>query len=248
MQSYKNKRGFSLVELTIVLALTFVMFSVVIGIFNQRRLVADDDGSKQIAAEIQKIVNEAKQSLGPLSDAEKQQFGAGDILYGQAIGFNNEGCSSSGACLIVYKVAKTPAGAYFVYNTYQVKLPQGFYFNLITPTGGNNCASNFVSCYQVPAGSFQNLYAPPINGTSGDPVGVLILNGSGAAYAYRGGANSDVFPNPTNTLQRQGILRLAISNTIASSSLLDQNAWQTTANKYYLNLDLSSNSFGVQKL
>ena len=80
-----RRTGFSLIELTIVLALSLTMMGVISGMYVQRRNVANDDAAQQIASIIQTVRNDAVQGLGPSSSRAKNGFSAGTTLYGEAI-------------------------------------------------------------------------------------------------------------------------------------------------------------------
>jgi len=124
-------RGFSLIELTIVMALSLTMMGVISGIYIQRKIVATDDAAKQIASIIQGVSVDAKQGLGP---SDPTLFNTGDTFYGEAIQFiNNSGINP---CMKVSKLKMSTAGVVSSYESNNVSCPQGFMFDTSSATKG----------------------------------------------------------------------------------------------------------------
>ncbi len=127
-----RRTGFSLIELTIVLALSLTMMGVISGMYVQRRNVANDDAAQQIASIIQTVRNDAVQGLGPSSSRAKNGFSAGTTLYGEAIKFSNN-CSGK-PCMHIYKLKLNNDGSVAYYEDYYTSSPQLFSFNLVDNT------------------------------------------------------------------------------------------------------------------
>jgi len=125
-------KGFSLIEVSMVLAISVVMMGVVAGVYNQRRNIASDDAAQQVASIVQTVQNEAKQGQGPASGAGN--IVAGETLWGNSIQFSNSCAPSSKPCFVVDKLVKNIATAGIrSYETYQIVTPENFVFSYIAP-------------------------------------------------------------------------------------------------------------------
>jgi len=128
-------KGFSLIEVSMVLAISVVMMGVVAGVYNQRRNVANDDAAQQIASIVQTVQNEAKQGQGPASGSIG--ISPGDTLWGNAVQFAAS-CpgNTDKSCFVIYKLVKTAASPGLIksYDSYQIATPENF--KIINPTGG----------------------------------------------------------------------------------------------------------------
>ncbi len=258
MQILKDKRGFSLLEVTLVLAISAGMLAMVVGVYSIRRNFVDDDAAKQIESSIQAVRNEAQKGLGP-NDTSK--INPGETFFGEAIGFTNDNCStgdSSKSCLYIFKVVLPPptiVGGRTVqssprpYDSYPVYIPQSFAFNLIN---SGDC-SQFLTCYKEPgASSYSSLDKSPISSLdNGTPIGVVVKNGLGdglgnglsGMYVFKGGASTEAFnPESYKNSSRQGTLRLAVAQILDRTKLLDQSTWENAERKYYIYIDLSGNN------
>jgi len=236
-----TRKGFSLIEVTIVLALSVVMMGVVAGVYSQRRNVASDDAMQQVLSSIQTVRNEATQGLGPTNDAV---FASGETLFGEAVEFKNN-CISSKSCLKIYKL-KLGADLQTVssYESYDVAVPEGFEFNLIVSTSGV-CSTQYISCYSKPTSSLDNLTVDPIRLSLSRPGLILVIrNGSGSMYVFSKdgtgiGLTANTFNNTNYTADRQGVLSIAVAQLEGSST--NQASWESVKTKYKLNIDLGSN-------
>lgn len=257
-------RGFSLIEVTIVLAISVVMIGVVAGVYAQRRNVTNNDAAQQVASMVQNVRNEAQKGLGPTNGAV---FASGETLFGEGMEFRNN-CMASKACLRVYKLKEgvdskgLPNNAVIVYETYDVATPQDFQFGLVT-TGSTSCTTQYVSCYSKPPSATNfALLSQPLS-TGGLNLGglaanllVVVRNGSGDMYAFRKTTDQlcafnntcasltngqQIGPDADNkanyTLNRRGQLRLVTAQVDTDVNL--QSTWDNAASKYYVNIDLS---------
>jgi prepilin-type N-terminal cleavage/methylation domain-containing protein len=130
-------KGFSLIEVSMVLAISVVMMGVVAGVYNQRRNVANDDAAQQIASIVQTVQNEAKQGQGPASGTDNI-INSGETLWGNAIRPSNSCAPSGKPCFIVNKLVKTATtpttpATIKSYEEYQIATPENFEF-LFYPT------------------------------------------------------------------------------------------------------------------
>lgn len=64
MQKHKTS-GFSLLEVTIVMALSLVLVGMVAGIYSLRKGIETDDALKQISSVIQTVRNDAQKGTRP---------------------------------------------------------------------------------------------------------------------------------------------------------------------------------------
>lgn len=248
-KSYRKKVfGFSLVEVTIVLALSLVLVGMVSGVYSLRRNTASDVAVKQIVSEIQTVRNDAQKGLGP-TDAEKPKINSGESLYGQTIGFNNTGCSSGKSCINVFKtVLETNGTTVRGYGSYQINLPENMAFNLINNGDAGNCEI-YLSCYKIPGNqNYQTLGDNPID-SDGGPVGIAVLNGSGAMYAFNGVTNHNPALEKANyTGERQGKLSLQVASFPNRGDISNASAWVNVTPKYFITIDLSgSNTITVDR-
>lgn len=120
-------KGFSLIEVSMVLAISVVMMGVVAGVYSQRRKVANDDAAQQIASIVQTVQNEAKQGQGPASGTVG--FASGDTLWGNAVQFAAS-CpgNTTKSCFVIYKLKQTTTGI-SSYDSYQIATPENFGFS-----------------------------------------------------------------------------------------------------------------------
>lgn len=256
-----KRRGFSLIEVTIVLALSVIMIGAVAGIFSLRRSTVNDDAAKQIASTIQTVQNEAKQGLGPTTESGKSQLSSVQgSLFGEAIEFSNN-CSGK-PCTRVFKLMLTSDGQNVIpYENYIVDSPQLFSYNLYVtdtpkppalPSLGNCTSASFMSCYTDPATSVaRNIFYPPISMDAGKPsLMIVIKNRTGEMYVFSKSALTTVMGEAISvdayTPNRQGDLRLGVGQI--DGDVASQSSWDNSQNKYYLDINLSGkNSIKVTK-
>jgi prepilin-type N-terminal cleavage/methylation domain-containing protein len=125
-------KGFSLIEVSMVLAISVVMMGVVAGVFNQRRNVANDDAAQQVASIVQTVQNEAKQGQGPASGSIG--ISPGDTLWGNSVQFAAS-CpgNTSKSCFVINKLVKPAATSGLIksYDSYQIATPENFVFSYL---------------------------------------------------------------------------------------------------------------------
>jgi type II secretory pathway pseudopilin PulG len=271
MKSKKNVLGFSLIEVTIVLALSLVLVGMVAGIYNLRKGLETDDALKQISSVIQTVRNDAQKGLGPTSQTETDRISlkSNSELFGQAIGFGNNCIDipsdpsvpvnpndrTGRSCMYVIKLARVMGTSeIYAYGGYKIDVPNNMAFNLIN--SGDAC-NTFLSCYAKPnTGLYSNLGTAPISSTvSGDPVGIVILNGSGAMYAFNGNLSTLSLAADINNytgqqgLDRQGILRLVVAQLAdkSDSDLQNRSVWESAEPRYFLSVDLTGRNSTIVK-
>lgn len=263
MQKHKTS-GFSLLEVTIVMALSLVLVGMVAGIYSLRKGIETDDALKQISSVIQTVRNDAQKGLGPTTDVEREIIDSkpSSELFGQALGFGNN-CydipsdprltnpsnRTGKSCIYVIKLAREIGNNnIFSYGLYKIDVPYNMAFNLINQ-GDNNLCNTYLSCYTKPQPfGYNNLSTSPISSSvNGDPVGIVVRNGSGAMYAFNGNlATLGVAADLSNydgqqAADRQGILRLVVAQLADKSDneLTTSSTWDVANPRYFLSIDLT---------
>jgi prepilin-type N-terminal cleavage/methylation domain-containing protein len=244
MRRYQNKwhkRGFSLIEVMIVLAISAGLIIIAFSTFSQRRRVASDDAANQLVSNIQAVRNEAQNGLGPTNNST---FAHNETFYGEAIQFSNgQGCNDNQPCMIVYKLKASADGQTFsAYENYQMANPNGIeFYNAPSPSGAaQNCTSNtaFLSCFTT------NTYSVIVPSRE---FLLLIRNGSGAMYYYptEGGycpPVSGVY-SANCRIVAQGNLRQGVvyrqNNSSPSGGIIDTTPPAGNDYTYYLNIDMT---------
>ena len=188
-------KGFSLIEVSMVLAISVVMMGVVAGVYNQRRNVANDDAAQQVASIVQTVQNEAKQGQGPASGTGNI-INSGETLWGNAIRFYNSCAPSSKPCFIVNKLVKTATtpttpATIKSYEEYQIATPENFEF-LDFPTSN-------------PVVVFRNSTGQPFVFSDSNPFGTVAITDAENPAKY-------VTPGSLNILTARA--PLSSSNTI----------------------------------
>lgn len=237
MLMFNKRRGISLVEVTIVLAISGLMLVIAISTFSMRAGVAVDDAAKQVESAYQKAHNEAVQGLGSTNN---HTFSAGDELFGQAIQFRNF-CSGSQSCLTVFKLKKSSSNVVSSYETYDVPLREGLEFGYLV----TDCS--FVSCYQAPGASMRLLSEVPISMATGQVPMIVTKNGNGGSYLFASMGGSFGVPDlPANinnyVSNRQGTFQLSL---FRRDSTADTS--QTALHRYFLNFNLATGGVTIQK-
>jgi hypothetical protein len=256
----KQKAGISILEVILVLAISGVIFVIVIATFNSRRRTTYDDAARQVASEIQAVVNESQSGLGPtIPNTDPKYPRNGEELFGESIEFRNNCPAAGRACLMVSKLKRTPSGQVLVYEQYRRDVPQGLLFYIPSDTSPA-CPGQFTSCYAVPPGTnFGLMTALPIRlGQRFDwNFMIVVRNNTGAEYAfskftfgvdanapvgttqyerYMGpDASQDTPANYSPT--RQGRVRIALGLPGQGADLDAQMADATF--RYYITMDLS---------
>lgn len=236
----KKVFGFTLIEVTIVLALSLILISMASGMYSLRRNIASDDAIKQIAVSMQTVRTEAQKGLGP-TGSEASLIGTGDSLYGQSIGLKNTGCNNPArSCLNVRKIAQRPApdNSLYSYGSYQIELPENMAFNLIATGTSTDCTS-YLSCYKIPAATNQPLSISPILSTTGSPIEIVVLNRTGVMYAFGGVTGTEIFNLAQYTSNRTGVLNMVLTSFQNRTNINDPATWSSAGPKYFINIDLS---------
>lgn len=235
-----KRRGVSLVELIIVLAISALMVTIAIATFGSRKRVVADDAAKQIESIYQTARNEAQQGLGPTNGAT---FNPGETLFGQAMQFRNN-CTGTTSCITVYKL-KQNGTTVTSYESYDVNLREGLMFDLTSNLTSSSCPA-FGTCYQSPGSSvYKGLGVSPINMAAISVPMVVVRNGNGGNYlfasnngSFSGNATTYTTDSTTTyTPNRQGLFRLSIYRPDNPTD-----APATAPYRYNLVFDLSGNN------
>lgn len=239
-------KGFSLVEVVIVLAISSLMMVIVGGFYAQRRSVASDDAMQQMTSKIQTVQNETASGKGPTSDGT---LVSGETLYGEAIEFSNTGCNSADqSCIKVYKLKTSSDGNTFsVYEQSTLDNSQGLFYYVgptvdpgCTDSGYQSCFNNNVSLNKTV--DFQTHW-------------VVIKNGSGKMFymdtrpTSSGGCATGVSSVPVN----QRLYNVSCGNNVnkvgrLQQAVTDSNSGTAGNMKYFINIDmLNGNSITSNK-
>jgi len=225
-----------------------VLLAAVAGVYSNRTRFVADDAVRQIAADYQKVRNEAQKGLGPTSSASG--ISPGDVIFGQAVEFTKN-CSPNIDCMRVQKLKKQESMDMIeIYETYDIPFEEGYKLNFDI-TG--SCVTDFVSCYTPPAGPESTINIAPIlfggaddKLTSDNKLTSVIQNGSRGQYAFSTSINLDPKASDISnyTSDRTGKLRIALYRPDSPT--------QPPADapfRYYMTIDLSgSNEVKVEQL
>jgi len=209
-----KKPGLAIVETILVLAISGLMFVVVIGLFSTRKRAQSDDGARQVLSIIAKVRNEAQSGKGPTTEAGKNLLkcnqasscsgvaAANNEIFGQAIKFytNSAGTVSYMQVMKLMQNQDQNSKAYGLISAYeseQINMPGGLL--IYAPGGGNPPAdycSGFSSCYSGSLNgviNYQPLGTGKLLQSSGESLALVFKNRTGESYAF-------AFVNYTNTL------------------------------------------------
>ncbi len=248
---FSRHKGFSLVEVTIVLAISGAMIAMAWGFYILRSGVAVDDAAQQVAASIQTVQTEAKRGLGPSNAAS---FISGETLFGKAMEFRNH-CSpddTGNPCIRVYSL-KNSGGSVVAYgDSYDIATPQNLEFSLGSGNVGE--PGYHISSYDksYPADGKKNC-PPPVDvnfhGLDDSPIGlgyngennlVLVFRNNdpkGYVFAKLDGSNFGLKANQLvsySSQDRSGLVCLAMARRDSSSQL-----YADAKYKYTIQTDLS---------
>ena len=214
-----KKPGLAIVETILVLAISGLMFVVVIGLFSTRKRAQSDDGARQVLSIIAKVRNEAQSGKGPTTEAGKNLLkcnqasscsgvaAANNEIFGQAIKFytNSAGTVSYMQVMKLMQNQNPNSRTYGLISAYeseQINMPSGLL--IYAPGGGNAPAdcSGFSSCYSTSIGGIIN-YQPLDTGqllqASGESLSLVFRNRTAESYAFSMTTYTDTSGVPTST-------------------------------------------------
>ncbi|MBA3679128.1 type II secretion system protein [Candidatus Saccharibacteria bacterium] len=232
-----KRRGFTLVEVTIVLAISSAMLVMSWGFFTLRKSIVVDDAVDQMVSSIQSVQAEAKKGLGP---PDSTGFNSGETIYGEAIEFSNNSDSSTGgrcavgqSCMIVHKLKTTTDPQYFTeYESYVINNAQNLFYYTAEPSVDSGCtASGYNTCFSNTAQDKSKDFATHW---------IVIRNGSGRNFymdtGSDGGCKSGTvyLTSCENNPNKQGLLQQAITNSDSTTAPGEL--------KYYIDIDMLNGS------
>lgn len=146
--SSKARRGVTLIEVMIVLAISGVLVVIAIATLGSRNSVLLEQSARQVQNSVKTAYNEAVSGLGPAGVANTNPasdpvnfsgVGSGEELFGQAVEVVANCDGPSLPCLRVYKLKNTPTGI-TAYERYRIDVPANFRFvstalNGLNPAG-----------------------------------------------------------------------------------------------------------------
>ncbi len=180
-----------------VLAISSIIFVIVISTFSARGRTTADDTARQVVSSIQTVQNEAQKGLGDTTPQGKSLL-TGNRIFGELMWFNNScNAPATSTCVEVFKLMQGPEGSttenkVSAYEHYTINVPNNlkFYTNYSVPSASQAtvCANNFLSCYALPSASTSFL---PLNtgfyqlGSSGiTQVAIITRVVSGKSYGF----------------------------------------------------------------
>lgn len=220
---FRKRAGLAIVETIIVLAISGLLFVVVIGTFATRRKAAADDAARQVMSQIALIRNQAQQGYTPTALA------TGNELFGVAVGIQND----YDKVRVRYLQQNTQNGAISSFLYTETDMPAQLKWYINTDTTGfatPYCASgnNFNSCNDMASVDTSKYF-------TSSTVWLVFRNGSGQGYELTESEYASI-ANYTYTNQTQVRFAFAIPGSGATQKVKFDNA----SAKYYANFDLST--------
>ncbi len=221
---FRKNPGLAIVETIMVIAISGLLFAVVIGTFATRRKAAADDAARQVMSQIALLRNQAQQGYAPVSPA------AGNELFGVAVGIQN----NYDKIRIRYLQQNTQNGTISPFSYVETNMPAQLKWYINTSTAGFTspyCASgnNFNSCNNMVVSVGSSTYFVE------SPVWLVFRNGSGQSYEL---SESEYASIANYTSLNQSQVRFAFA--IPGSGLDIKTQFDNASAKYYANFDLST--------
>lgn len=133
MKFLKNAKGFSLIELTIVMAISILLVAIVSGVYRLRQQTVNDDAAQQILSQIDLVRNEAQRGASSVTGPVTNPTNNPDTLYGQAIMFSDTCFGAGKSCMAISKLRQTEGSTQLTaYDSRTTDLPEGFKFRFDT--------------------------------------------------------------------------------------------------------------------
>ena len=214
----KRKQGLAIVETIIVLAISGLLFAVVIGTFATRRRAAVDDAARQVMSEIARVRNQAQQGY---TDASP---GSGEELFGTAI----EVTSDSPDIRVKYLRQNLATRTISTYGTDKViTMPSGLRWYISTSAGAfgaGACKDYFNSCNMNGSSSY----------LTATTYWLVFRNGTGDSYLLTSANfNSEASYIPAN----QPVVRFGFAQK--GSGVGTDAQFSSAPAKYYANFELA---------
>lgn len=220
---FRKNPGLAIVETIMVIAISGLLFAVVIGTFATRRKAAADDAARQVMSQIALLRNQAQQGYAPVSPA------AGNELFGVAVVMEN----NLDKIKIRYLQQNTQNGIISSFSDVETNMPAQLKWYINTSTAGftsDYCASgnNFNSCYDMASVDSSKYFLA-------SPVWLVFRNGSGQSYELTGSEYASI---ANYTSLNQSKVRFAFA--IPGSGLDIKTQFDNASAKYFANFDLST--------
>ena len=218
----KKYSGLAIVEVIIVLAISGLLFAIVIGTFSARRRASVDDAARQVMSEIARVRNQAQQGYsGTVLDS-------GNELFGKAIVISNNSnqmiVKSLQQNISTGVISVTPSTD----QTISMPAQLSWYINTAAADFGNSlcaAAGNYNSCNDI-AGSSAYF------GTS--TIWLVFRNNTGQSYAV---TESNFSTASSYTSANQKSTRFAFA--VPGAGANDKAKYDSATAQYYANFDLS---------
>lgn len=219
---FKEKPGLAIVETIMVIAISGLLFAVVIGTLSIRRRSAVDDSARQVMSEIAKVRNQAQQGYIP-PDQVSATPSLNKELYGMAIEFGN----NSGVMTVRYLQQDPVSKNISAFGDYIINMPSQlkWYISSLTSVS-NDCNNSFNSCKKItPSGAE---YLP--EGT----MWLVFRNNNGQSYLL---TPSQATRTSNYNVENQSNIRFAFAQPASGVDLAAQ--FKNAPAQYYANFDLS---------
>lgn len=215
----KRKPGLAAVETIIVLVISGLLFTAVIGTFSIRRRAAVDDAARQVMSEIARVRNQAQQGYTDTSP------GIGEVLFGTAIELTNDSTDIK-VKYLRQNLSSLQISTYGSDKVITIPSQLRWYISpSAAPFGTGACKDYFNSCN--------------MNGTSSylqtaTNYWLVFRNDTGKSYLL----DSNNFSTEANyNTANQPIVRFAFAQKGPGATTDDQ--FKNATAKYYANFDLS---------
>jgi type II secretory pathway pseudopilin PulG len=228
-----KQKGLAAVETILVLAISALLFTVVISTLQFRKKASYDDSARQVLSIIARVRNQAQQGY-TYSSPE-----AGKELFGKAIVI-----STNSNQIVVKNLQQIPSGNISSYGSDEIiPMPSGFSWYINTSNVGFNTDGGSVSC--VGPTSNQNfnscdLTTGALNGgyLSQTTYWLVFRNNTGNSYLMTDTIADSAYTNPLKyTSVNQKNIRFAFA--LPGSGLTDKAKFDSALAKYYANFDLN---------
>lgn len=218
----KRKPGLAIVETIMVLAISGLLFAVVIGTFATRRRAAVDDAARQVMSEIARVRNQAQQGYIP-SDQASASSSFNKELYGMAIALTN----NAGEMSVWYLQQDADSKAISAFGNYKINMPSQlkWYISSVGSTA-NDCKNYFNSCKNITS-----------SGAGYMPEGTMWLvfrNNTGQSYLL---TPSEATNSSKYTASNQSNVRFAFAQPGTGVDMTAQ--YNNASAKYFAKFNLS---------
>ena len=226
-----KKPGLAIVETILVLAISGLMFVVVIGLFSTRKRAQSDDGARQVLSIIAKVRNEAQSGKGPVTQSGKNLLkcnrtstcegvtandtNSANVIFGQAIKFYTKTIQgNTTSYLYIYKLMENQkSGLISAYEMDQIQVPGEL---LVFAPGGTKASVD-----------------PDAEGSTDDSVAPDNCLGFATCYQQTGGSLNPIDKTPLSIASNEYIALVFLNRTGESYAFAMSNPLSPYTNGSY---------------